>query len=179
MRTLLLALGLAALVTRPAPACCQLGGTSCGDPFAVDCNDGVVCFPPWRTCASCTCTVTNGGRTCIPNPAEPGVVSTLLMTKAATPGDLALSWTASCNAATQQYAVDEGAIGTWYSHGMRQCTASGALTATLTPFGGDRYYLIGAVSGDFTGSLGVSSAGAERAEASPSCTDDRALAPCP
>lgn len=173
------AFALALGVSRPASACCQLGGTVCGDPFAVECNNGAVCSPPWKACPGCTCTTTSGGRTCLANASVPGTVSTVLLSKSANAGDLDLSWTPSCNPSTLEYAVDEGEIGTWYSHQARTCTSSGALVTTLSPFGGNRYYLVAPVVGSFTGSLGASSAGTERPDGAPSCTDNRALAPCP
>lgn len=166
--------------TRPANACCQLGGTACGDPFAVSCNNGVVCFFPWRTCAGCTCTTTNGGQTCLTTTSEPGTVPTLLMNRnAQTAGDLDLSWGASCSASSPDYAIHEGQLGAWFSHAPLLCSTGHALSMTITPLGGDRYYLIAPTSADFTGSLGTNGAGAERPDGEPSCTSDRALAPCP
>jgi hypothetical protein len=76
------------------------------------------------------------------------------------------------------YAVYEGAIGTWYSHEARLCAVA-ALFATLSPFGGNRYYLVAPVTGPFTGSLGIGAGGTERPDGSSSCGTDRALAPCP
>ena len=178
MRALALALTLF-LVGRAAEACCQLGGTACGDPFAVDCNNGVVCFPPWRNCPSCTCMQTNSGHTCLANGSVPGSVSTLFVSKSAQPGDLDLTWSATCTGIAANYSVHEGTLGIWYSHAPLRCTSLGALSLTVTPSGGDRYYLIAPISADFTGSLGASSAGAERPDGAPSCTSDRALAPCP
>ena len=173
------AVGLAIGLFRDASACCQLGGTACGDPFAVDCNNGVVCFIPYRTCNNCTCTTTASGKTCLPATAEPGRVSTLTVSRsAAQPGSLDLAWGASCSPSSPTYAVYEGAIGSWYSHEARVCSIA-ALFTTLAPFGGNRYYLVAPVAGTFTGSLGTSSAGAELPDGSPSCTTDRALAPCP
>ena len=176
----LLALLVLLVVTPEASANCQLGGTFCGDPVAVDCNNGVVCFPPYRSCGGCTCTTTSEGKTCLPNSSEPGTVATLLITKnVATPGDLDLAWTASCRSSASDYGIYEGALASWYSHEPRQCTTGGGLTATLTPFAGDRYYLVVAISAGFMGSLGTSSSGAERPDGLGSCGNDRALAPCP
>jgi hypothetical protein len=93
--------------------------------------------------------------------------------------DLDLSWGASCRAPGPDYSVHEGELGLWYSHAPLRCTTGGALAVTLTPTGGSRYYLIAPLSGDFTGSLGLNSAGTERPDGAPSCTADRALAPCP
>jgi hypothetical protein len=182
VRRTLLAVAAAALVaalTRDASACCQLGGTACGDPFAVDCNNGAVCFIPWKTCNGCTCTTTAGGKACIPTNAEPGTVFTLTVARSvAQPGSLDLAWGASCSPGTPTYAVYEGSIGTWYSHEARLCSVA-ALFATLSPFGGDRYYLVAPVAGIFTGSLGTGVSGTERPDGNSSCGSDRALAPCP
>jgi hypothetical protein len=165
---------------RPAHACCQLGGTACGDPFAVSCNNGVVCFPPWRTCPDCTCTTTNAGHTCLATTSEPGTVSTLLIDKhAQTAGDLDVTWGASCSASGPDYSIHEGQLGLWFSHAPLRCTSGGARSVTITPSGGDRYYLVAPIAAGFTGSLGTASTGSERPDGSPSCTDDRALAPCP
>ena len=165
---------------RPAHACCQLGGTACGDPFAVSCNNGVVCFPPWRTCPDCTCTTTNAGHMCLTTTSEPGTVTTLHVDKnAQTVGDLGLTWGASCGASGPDYSVHEGQLGVWFSHAPLRCSSGGQLSVTITPSGGDRYYLIAPISAGFTGSLGTASTGSERPDGSPSCTDDRALAPCP
>lgn len=165
---------------RPAAACCQLGGTTCGDPFAVSCNNGVVCFPPYRSCPDCTCTTTGAGHTCLANTSQPGSVATLFMGPSTqTFGDLDLTWSASCRAPGPDYSVYEGVLGAWYSHASLRCSSGGLLATTVTPSGGDRYYLIAPVAGGLTGSFGTSSAGVERPDGTPSCTDDRALAPCP
>ena len=94
-------------------------------------------------------------------------------------GDLDLAWGASCSASGPDYAIHEGQLGVWFSHAPLRCSSGGALSLTITPSSGDRYYLIAPIAGGYTGSLGTDSAGAERPDGSPSCTDDRALAPCP
>ena len=168
------------LAARPAAACCQLGGSACGDPFAVSCNNGVVCFPPYRSCPGCTCTVTNSGQTCLTTASEPGTVATLQVSRnVQAASNLDLTWGASCNAVGPDYSVEEGVLGSWYSHAPLRCSSGGALSVTLTPSGGDRYYLIAPISAGYTGSLGTNSAGLERPDGNPSCTDDRALAACP
>jgi len=173
-------LGLIATIVPPARANCQLGGTFCGDPVAIDCNGGAVCFPPFRLCTGCTCTTTNEGKTCLANTSEPGSVVTLLIGKdAQTPGSLDLTWSLSCAGAGRDYSVHEGQLGSWYSHEARLCSSGGTLSATLAPFGGDRYYLVAATMSDFTGSLGTGAGGTERPDSFSSCTADRALAPCP
>lgn len=171
---------LAAILAPAAHANCQLGGTFCGDPVAIDCNGGVVCFPPFRSCSGCACTTTNEGKTCLANASEPGSIVILMVTKSVpAPGSLDLTWSPSCTGAGRDYSVHEGQIGSWYSHEARLCTTGGALAATLVPFAGDRYYLVAPTMSDFTGSLGTSSAGTERPDSLSSCTSDRALAPCP
>ncbi len=165
---------------RPAKACCQLGGAGCGDPFAVSCNNGVVCFPPFLSCPGCTCTTTNDGHMCLTTTSEPGTVPTLHVDKnAQIVGDLDLSWDASCSASGPDYSVHHGQLGVWFSHARLSCSSARALSQTITPWGGDRYYLIAPISAGYTGSLGTDWAGTERPDGDPSCTDDRALAPCP
>lgn len=93
--------------------------------------------------------------------------------------DLDLGWGASCSASGPDYSVHEGVLGTWYSHAPLRCSSGGALLLTITPSGGDRYYLIVPISSGFTGSFGTNTAGVEKPDGAPSCTDDRALAPCP
>lgn len=136
---------LAALVcvfvtgTGPAEACCQLGGSACGDAFAVSCNNGVVCFPPWRSCPGCICTATAGGQTCLAATSEPGTVSTLHVNKSSqSAGSLDLDWGASCSGAGPDYSVHEGQLGIWFSHAPLLCSSGNALSATIVPSGGDR-----------------------------------------
>lgn len=181
MRSNIVAIVLLSLAAfRPAAACCQLGGSACGDPFAISCNNGSVCFIPYRSCPNCTCSTTNEGQACVDSGSLPGTVPTLFVDRdVQSPGDLDLSWGASCAGPGRDYSVHEGVLGQWYSHAPLRCTSGGALTLTLTPSGGDRYYLIAPIVGSFTGSLGTNSLGAERPDGSPSCTDDRATAPCP
>jgi hypothetical protein len=179
-RAVVAAVALGGLAVSTARANCQLGGTACGDPTAISCNTGVVCFPPWKTCSSCTCTPTSTGQTCLSSSAEPGAVVALFIDKdAQTPGSLDVTWGASCAPSNPDYAVYEGAIGSWYSHAPLLCTSGGALSVTIAPSAGDRYYLVAPIAGDFTGSLGTSTSGGERPDGVPACTDDRALAPCP
>ncbi len=165
---------------RMAWSCCQLGSTVCGDPYAINCNNGVVCFPPFRLCASSTCTSTLVGQTCLATTSEPGTVFTLRLRKnALTEGNLDLSWDPSCSPYASDYSVHEGALGSWYSHTPVGCSSGGALSMTITPRSGNRYYLVAPISGSWTGSFGTNSTGAERPDADSPCTTDRAIAPCP
>jgi len=183
MRSALLAFIVAAsgiAASPPAAANCQLGGSACGDPFAIDCNGGVVCPIPWRTCSGCVCTTTSNGRTCLAPALQPGSVATVRIGKSAsTPGDLDFAWDASCAPTSPDYAIYEGLLGVWYTHEPLRCTSAGALSLTLAPSPGDRYYLIAPILGDFTGSLGTNRSGTQRPDGDPSCTADRAIAPCP
>ena len=120
------------------------------------------------------------GKTCLANASEPGSVPTVRIDKSASiPGDLSVSWDASCAAPGPDYAIYEGVVGTWYAHAAVRCGTAGALAATLTPGNGNRYYLIAPMRGGLTGSLGTNASGVERPDGDPSCTGDRALAPCP
>jgi hypothetical protein len=178
-RSILVATALATLAL-PAAAACQLGGSGCGDPGAIDCNGGAVCFFPWRLCTGCTCVTTGLGKTCLASGDQPGTVATLAVTKSATTeGDLDLAWSPSCSASQPDYAVHEGSLGQWYTHAPSICSTAGSQSTTLTASGGNRYYLVVPIAGTFTGSFGTSTANGERPDASPSCTDDRALSPCP
>ena len=170
---------LLSLIALPALANCQLGGSACGDPVAVSCNGGAVCFPPWRTCNNCTCTTTSAGQTCLANSAQPGTVATLSLSKHAGTSELDLAWSASCSPAGPDYAIYEGQAGDWVTHVPIRCTTGFALSLTIAPAGGDRYYLVAPVTTGYTGSLGKSSNGAERPAGDGSCTADRAIAPCP
>ncbi len=120
------------------------------------------------------------GHTCLATTSQPGMVSTLRITKdVPTPGNLDLSWDPSCSPYASDYSVHEGAIGTWYSHVPVQCSSGGALSMTMTPRPGDTYYLVAPISGSWTGSFGTNSAGLERPDADQPCTAERAIAPCP
>ncbi|HEX4825924.1 MAG TPA: hypothetical protein VFV19_16610 [Candidatus Polarisedimenticolaceae bacterium] len=99
----------------------------------------------------------------------------------ATPGNVKLSWSASCSVSATDYAIYEGTLGNWYSHTMRTCTDTGAdLTEDLAPAAGNRYYLIVALGSDGEGSYGTDSTGAERPIGSGSrCEAVQSIGPCP
>jgi hypothetical protein len=98
-----------------------------------------------------------------------------------TPGDLTLSWSASCSANAIGYAVYEGTIGQWYSHVARSCSASGpGLSDELTPSAGNRYYLVVPLGVNGEGSYGRASNGTEIPPASGAvCMAAQVLGPCP
>lgn len=173
-------IGMIAAVSSQPEACCQLGGTRCGDATAVSCNNGAVCFPPFLSCPSCTCTTTLTGQSCLPTSWEPGTVSTFYIDKSVqTPGNLDLRWGATCTSTGPDYSVHEGQLGVWFSHHPVLCTTGHTLAATITPSGGGRYYLIAPIWVNFTGGFGTDSTGAQRPNGNPSCTGDRAIVPCP
>ena len=98
-----------------------------------------------------------------------------------TPGNLTLSWSASCSANALGYAVYEGEIGHWYSHVPRSCSASGpGLTEELTLSPGNRYYLVVSLGVNGEGSYGRDSNGTELpAAAGGACMATRVIGPCP
>src|SRR5262245_7318096 len=124
-------------------------------------------------------TGTHNGRTegwvaRLPSPAAAGGVpesgAPLMVRRSSTPGDLELSWGASCRSADSDYAVYEGTIGAFAGHVPRLCSTSGATVATLTPVSGDSYYLVVPMSpGGAEGSYGTVSGGQERPPSALAC----------
>ncbi len=100
---------------------------------------------------------------------------------AVTPGDITLSWGASCSAYASDYAIYEGTLGSWYSHVQRTCTDTGAdLTEDLTPSTASSYYLVVPLGADGEGSYGTDSTGAERPIGSGArCAAVQSIGPCP
>jgi hypothetical protein len=95
----------------------------------------------------------------------PGSVSTSLrVTKSATtPGNLALSWGASCSADAVGYAIYEGRLGDFTSHVKKDCSDDGGdRVEEIFPRSEDAYYLLVALTGTDEGSYGTASTGAER-----------------
>jgi hypothetical protein len=84
-------------------------------------------------------------------------------------GDVQLTWAASCSGADADYEVYEGTLGNFASHAPRLCTTSGSTTITLTPGGGNTYYLVVPRNGVLEGSYGKNSSGAERPQGSNAC----------
>ena len=70
-------------------------------------------------------------------------------------GNVILSWAASCSAGAGDYAVYEGALGTWYSHSQTVCTdAPPLLTEEIPNVIGNRYYLVIPLNSSDEGSYG-------------------------
>jgi hypothetical protein len=95
-------------------------------------------------------------------PLAPGQADSLKLAKSGT--DLAMTWTAApcvTGTTTRDFEVYEGALGTWYSHNTaKTCTTGGVTNATVTPGGGNTYYLVVPSNGAFEGNYGANSAGA-------------------
>jgi hypothetical protein len=111
-----------------------------------------------------------------PGAAPAGRAGTLTLAKSGS--DLQLDWGASCLTSDADYEVYEGEIGDFTSHEQRMCSTSSALTATLTPDEGNRYYLVVPHNGTSEGSYGSDSEGAERPQGGSSCRA-RTLGTCP
>jgi murein DD-endopeptidase MepM/ murein hydrolase activator NlpD len=107
---------------------------------------------------------------------EPGDVP--LRVALAPDGDLQLTWDTSCAAGDDDYAVYEGPIGSFADHMPVLCDTGGLTEATITPAGGDRYYLVVPGNSGFEGSHGRDSAGVERATGPAACRDQQVGA-CP
>ncbi len=98
----------------------------------------------------------------------------LTLAHSAGPGDLDLSWGTSCAVTDDDYAVYEGVLGDFPSHvpvANPNCTTGGATMATITPGGGDHYYLVVPTGGSglCEGSYGFDSDGAPRPQSLSAC----------
>jgi hypothetical protein len=82
---------------------------------------------------------------------------------------LELDWSPSCAGGDTDYAVYEGALGSFTTHVPRLCSTGGATAAALTPAGGDTYYLAVPRNALSEGSYGFSSAGLERLASVSAC----------
>ncbi len=113
--------------------------------------------------------------------AGPGVAAGLMVDKSAsTPGDLALSWAASCSPGAVDYAIYEGIIGDFTSHTMIDCSDDGdPFTEEVQPLPGGRYYLVVPLAFDSEGSYGTSSTAAERPVGMEVCQASQVIAACP
>jgi len=80
-----------------------------------------------------------------------------------------LDWFPSCSAADTDYDVNEGAIGTYYSHVPVTCTTGGTTTATFSPAAGSSYYLVVPKNVASEGSYGTNSASVQRPVSGSSC----------
>jgi hypothetical protein len=76
-----------------------------------------------------------------------------------------------------EYAIYEGILGDFTSHGWRDCGASGP-SVTFTPLEGDTYYLVVPLNATREGSYGRDSEGLERPPGALACLPQQ-VAPCP
>ena len=83
-------------------------------------------------------------------------------------GELTLAWEPSC-ADGDDYAVYEGALGDFTSHVARVCSTGGETTETVSPYPGDRYYLVVPTRAGREGSYGKGGAEADRAPSLTAC----------
>jgi hypothetical protein len=115
--------------------------------------------------------------------AGPGSVgASLRLTRSLdSPGQLTLSWEASCLPGAQDYGIYEGQLGVYYSHVRKDCSdAGGDLAEDILPGPGDRYYLVVPLGISTEGSYGADSAGAPHPPGSgPTCRALQDPAPCP
>jgi hypothetical protein len=88
-----------------------------------------------------------------------------------------LTWFPSCSTADTNYDVNEGTVGSWYSHVPVSC-ATGGTTATFSPAAGDRYYLVVPKTGTTEGSYGTNSTSAQRPVSASECVP-QSLGTCP
>lgn len=102
-----------------------------------------------------------------------------LVKNATVPTDLNLSWSESCTAGATDYSIHEGLLGSWYSHSSHSCTTGATLSATITPAGGNRYYLVVPLDGADEGSYGADSTGNPRPSSSVTCRASQRVEPCP
>ena len=106
--------------------------------------------------------------------------SPLLVAKnASVATNLDLTWSASCALDADDYAVHEGPLGSWYTHGPETCSTAGALSHTLTPDTGGQYYLVVPLSPDAEGSYGTDSSDVERPVGQSTCRASGVIDPCP
>jgi len=91
--------------------------------------------------------------------------------------DLTLNWGLSCQSTDSDYAVYEGVLGDFSSHGIAVCSTAGDTTATITPATGSAYYLVVPRGPTREGSYGTDSDGNERAAAAGPCAV-QVIGPC-
>ncbi len=93
------------------------------------------------------------------------VPGTQLMVVPAGGGDITLSWDDSCVVTDTDFEIYEGLLGDFTTHVARSCSTLSATSFTLTPSGGNRYYLVVPRNATNEGSYGTDSNGVERPQA--------------
>ena len=85
-------------------------------------------------------------------------------------GDITLSWSPSCAAGDDEYAIYEGTLGDFASHLPAECSLTGTTTHTMEPASESSYYLIVPSNGGVVeGSYGEDSDGTERPRSAAPC----------
>ena len=107
-----------------------------------------------------------------------GEAATLTLSRGAS-GQLTLRWGASCVATDTDFGVYEGQLGSFGSHVPVQCSTGGSTTATISPGGGDTYYLVTPHDGLYEGRYGTRSSGAEVPAGPTRCRPAAATTGCP
>ena len=85
--------------------------------------------------------------------------------------DITLTWSASCTASDSDYDIYEGTLGDYASHEPRFCSTGGQTTKTLTPSGGNTYYLVVPRNSVWEGSFGTASGGTQRDPGGNACLE--------
>jgi hypothetical protein len=114
----------------------------------------------------------------LPHEAAPGGRIIGLTAQKAAGTNITLKWFPSCSTADVDYDINEGTIGTWYSHLPVACTTAGATTATFAPAAGNDYYLVVPKGATTEGSYGANSASVPRPVSTAACVP-QALGTCP
>ncbi|HEY3174186.1 MAG TPA: hypothetical protein VGK94_00335 [Candidatus Polarisedimenticolia bacterium] len=114
---------------------------------------------------------------------QPGAVPpTIDVALASPPGGrlrLRITWEASCSAGAEDYAIYEGTIGSWYSHGALDCSDDGGdRMEEFSPGSGNRYYLVVPLNANDEGSYGVDTAMQEIPRGATTCVPTQALGAC-
>jgi hypothetical protein len=92
---------------------------------------------------------------------------------------LLAQWGAACGVLTNDYAVYEGDIGSWYDHSPRLCTTGGNLSVSFSPSSGGRYYLVVPLSSSEEGVYGHASSGAPIPASMSACRATMDTRACP
>ncbi len=93
-------------------------------------------------------------------------------------GNIVLAWGPSCLSTDNDYAVYEGHLASYYTHGAKLCSTGGATSATLVPAATSSYYLVVPRKGDVEGSYGVDSGRNERPRGSSVCVSGQSIRRC-
>jgi len=107
-----------------------------------------------------------------------GDLAGLTATRGINGSTVALTWGPSCRAGAD-YAVYEGAIGSWLEHVPNLCSTGGLTSVSVTPANGNRYFLVVPHDATTEGSYGSTSSGAQRLASSDACEPIQNTTSCP